>query len=781
MARKSQRVEVGKRQLELSNLEKVLYPDTGITKAEIIEYYLKIAPTILSHLKGRPLSLVRYPDGVDGEMFYQKNRPQWAPDWIDYVRLGKEKKDYMLATEEASMVWLANLACLEMHQMHSRRPHYDAPDYIVYDIDPPENYQFNKVVDIAISLKQHLERFGYRAFVKTTGGKGVHILTPIEPKWDFHTAFEAAKSLATPFVQSRTEDTTLHIKKDARKGRVLIDIYRNRPSQSIISAYSLRGRANAPVSMPLTWEELQDTQHPGEYHLRNALDKVLRDGDAWESMGAYAAGLHTKVSSGGKPKKLPKGDKYKTPDQLKGYQQKRDFSKTPEPGAEVLIGSNQAFVVHRHHASRLHYDLRLEQDGTLKSWAVPRGMPPRPGIKRLAVQVEDHPVEYLTFEGTIPKGQYGGGNMWRYALGKYEKTKDKKNGFYFRLNSPELSGEYRMHLMKGNEWLLERVTPTQINWVQDAIKPMLAQTSNQIPHGEGYLYEVKWDGIRVIISLDEGELTIRSRNQRDVTGLFPELNIPEQAFRATSAVFDGEIVCLNAQGMPVFKDVISRMHSSKAGSIERASRTKPAFCYLFDCLYLDGRPIVSEPLIRRREWLEDAVRKDTPYRVSEVLDDGDALFEAAKTMGLEGIMAKNITSKYLPGRRSDAWSKVKVRQTAETVIIGYTQGKGDRKSLFGALQIADLIDNKWIYRGKVGTGYDLKTMKDILKELKKIPEHTRVVKQRPVDDAKTRWIEPSLYCEIEYASITPNKTYREPVFVRLRPDLEMQENWKNAI
>ena len=204
--------------------------------------------------------------------------------------------------------------------------------------------------------------------------------------------------------------------------------------------------------------------------------------------------------------------------------------------------------------------------------------------------------------------------MWRYALGKYEKTKDKKNGFYFRLESPELTGEYRIHKMKGNEWLLERVTNTQINWVQDEIKPMLSHTSRKPPLGEDYVYEVKWDGIRVLISLDEGEMTIRSRSQRDITHLFPELNVPEDAFRATSALFDGEIVCLDAHGKPHFKNVISRMHQSNPGSIERSTKTKPVHCYLFDCMYLDGRSIVSEPLVRRREWLQDAVKKGTAYR-----------------------------------------------------------------------------------------------------------------------------------------------------------------------
>src|SRR5512132_3424351 len=166
-SRKSQFVQVGKRQLELSNLAKLLYPEDQVTKAHLIEYYLKIAPTILAHLKGRPLSLVRYPDGIGGESFFQKNRPDWAPDWIEHVTLGEEKKDYVIGTEDASLVWLANLACIELHQMHSRAPHFDKPDYIVYDFDPPEGYPFARVVELTLAFKEHLETFGYHPFVKT--------------------------------------------------------------------------------------------------------------------------------------------------------------------------------------------------------------------------------------------------------------------------------------------------------------------------------------------------------------------------------------------------------------------------------------------------------------------------------------------------------------------------------------------------------------------------------------------------------------------------------------
>src|SRR5437879_5075076 len=640
-SRTSQITQVGKRKIEVSNLSKLLFPDDQISKAQLIEYYLKIAPTILAHVKGRPLSLVRYPDGIGGESFFQKNRPDWAPDWIEHVTLGEEKKDYIIATEEASLVWLGNLACIELHEMHSRAPHFDKPDYIVYDFDPPESFKFSNVAELALEFKEHLESFGYHPFVKTTGRKGLHVVTPIEPKWEFHKAFEAAKAAAQPFMDAHASAVTLQISKESRKGKLLLDIYRNRPSQTIVAAYSVRGLPGAPVSTPLHWEELESIESPKAFHLHNVHERVMQDGDPWEAIAAYATPIHTERKETRPSKKtLEPARAYKTPAQLENYSRKRSFEKTPEPPPAQIIGEGSAFVVHRHHASRLHYDLRLEKNGVLKSWAVPKGLPPRPGIMRLAVNVEDHPLEYVHFEGAIPKGEYGGGMMWKFAQGRYQITKEKKSGFYFRLQSRELNGEYRIHHTKENQWLLERVDAPQTDWMRAVIQPMLAKPALKPPESPDYFYEVKWDGIRALISLDEGEVRINGRNGLDITRQFPELLLPEQAFRATSALFDGEIVCLDAEGKPNFRNVILRMQQTSEGAVERAKSKYPAVCYAFDCLYLDGRPIINEPLARRREWLEDAIRKNGAYRVSEAVDDGPAFFEAVKQLGLEGVMAK---------------------------------------------------------------------------------------------------------------------------------------------
>jgi bifunctional non-homologous end joining protein LigD len=775
MAKKNtQWVQVGKRELELSNLDKVLFPDDGIVKAQVIEYYLKIAPTLLNYVKGRALTLIRFPDGITGESFYQKNRPDWAPSWIEFVALGKEKKDYILATEPALLVWLANLASLEIHQLHSRKPDFDRPDYMVFDLDPPEGYSFPKLIPIARELKTVIERYGYTPFVKTTGGKGLHICCPIEAKWDFHAVFDAAQDIAKPFVDANADSVTLQIKKDARKGRVLVDIFRIRSGQSIVSPYSLRGRNKAPVSMPLTWDELENVQNPSEFNITTAVDKVLNDGDAWEGFDAFAVALHTHrpKTSVKKKNKNPAGTKHKSAEQLETYAKKRDFSKTPEPTVNVIEEVGNRFVVHRHHASRLHYDLRLEQQGVLRSWAVPKGLPPYPGVKRLAVQTEDHPIEYLTFDGKIPKGQYGAGEMWIYALGKFQITKEKKDGFYFKLNSKEVTGEYRIHKMKDKEWLLERVDEPQVNYLTQEIQPMLSENADRPPKSNDYIYEVKWDGIRALITLEDEQIKIRSRNQNDVTFQFPELLIGSKAFRATNGLFDAEIVCLDTDGKPVFKRVINRLMSTGETNIQKLSKSNPAYCYIFDCLYLDGRSLINEPLLKRKEWLADAIRADTPYRVSEHMEDGESLFDAAKSHVLEGIMAKRKDSKYLPGRRSDFWIKVKVRQSSECFIVGYTTGKGNRGQTFGALQVAEDVDGTLVYRGKVGTGFDDNTMKEILTELKKVKTVKKpAIVGKLVDEKISVWLEAKVRAEVSYSKITPDKMFREPVFVRLRPDL----------
>ncbi|NNC95386.1 MAG: hypothetical protein HKN92_07465 [Chitinophagales bacterium] len=773
MAKDKQKVKVGKRTLDISNLQKDLYPADHILKAEVISYYLRMAPTILKYIKGRPLTMIRFPDGIDEPPFYQKNKPAFTPEWIESVSYGSEKvKEYIVAKEAATLVWLANLACLELHALHAHLPNLDKPDYLVFDLDPPEKFKFQTIIDIALELKLLLEGMGYNPFVKTSGGKGLHIFCPIENNYTYAETSVASEEIAKKLVNQNSL-CTLKISKNARTDKLFVDIYRLRKSQTTVAPYSLRGKPGAPVSMPLSWEMLRSTQKPTDWNIHTSLEHVMNTGDEWEGIGAYAAELHTHRKAKVIAKKLPKAKKYKTPDQLEEYKKKRDFKKTKEPKPNKRDNPKDTFVIHRHHASRLHYDLRLEMDGVLKSWAVPRGMPQRPGIKRLAVQTEDHPIEYLNFDGTIPKGEYGAGRMWIYASGRFEITKEKKNGFYFMLHSPDLQGEFRMHLMKDKEWLLERVDESQVDWLNVYIKPMLASSRRALPvDTDNYIYEVKWDGIRAIIQIDEGEIRITSRNGMDLTTKFPELLVPE-AFYATNAVFDGEIVCLDTEGRPVFSNVIKRMQQRNERSIERMMKSKPVYCYLFDCIFLDGKNTSAETLIRRREYLKDAIKKETNYRYSQDIEDGKALFDAAGSMGLEGIMAKQKNSKYRISKRNDAWVKIKHREVQQCVIIGYTVGKGSRETVFGSLEIAEISDGKLIYRGKVGSGFDEKKLKKLHLKFSEEDIIPKPIKNKVELEKNTVWIEPKYFCDVEYASITKDGQYREPVFKRMRPDLEM--------
>ncbi len=213
--------------------------------------------------------------------------------------------------------------------------------------------------------------------------------------------------------------------------------------------------------------------------------------------------------------------------------------------------------------------------------------------------------------------------------------------------------------------------------------------------------------------------------------------------------------------------------SAGDNTIQKLSKTSPAYCYIFDCLYLDGRSLINETLLKRKEWLKDAIKPDTPYRLSEIVEDGLALFDAAKLHDVEGIMSKRKDGKYLPGKRSDVWLKIKVRNTVDCVIIGYNEGKGDRKATFGGLHIAEWVDDKLLYRGKVGTGFDDATLKEISKQIKALKETKKPIPGKVMDEKTSTWVEPKLVAEISYAKITADKMFREPVFVRLRPDMSI--------
>ncbi len=761
MAKQVIHTEIEGRKLKISNLQKVLYPAVSVTKAEIIQYYLSIAPIMLKYIKDRPLTLIRFPDGIDKGSFYTKSKPDWTPSWIKSIGIAhsEETIQYLLAHENATLVWLANLAALEIHPMQMFSAEMEKPDHFIFDLDPPPNGDFQVVKQIAFELKDFLENKGYAPFVKTSGSKGLHIFVPIIPEHTHEDMVAQVKTLAKIFVKQHPTTCTLAMSKEKRGGKTLIDIFRNHKAHTTVAPYSMRGKSGAPLSFPITWEKLKDIHNSKDITIRNYQQYLDEFGDVWETFYDDASALIPSSTTDEIDPKIA--------EKLDDYIKKRDFDITPEPSLAPVKTRGSQFCVQLHNAQNLHYDLRLEKDGVLLSWAIPKGLPTKTGLKRLAIRTEDHPMKYLDFEGVIPKGQYGAGEMWVYARGSFVWDSQKDGSYKFTCKADGLNRSYKIYRTKDAQWIIELIKNNDFEKISLPIDPMLAGVSKKLPTSSKYTYEIKWDGIRSIIHVDGKYVSVYSRSGRNISTQFPEL-LNSDLFEVEQGIFDGEIVCLDEQGRPMFSQVISRMHTKGESSINLATKKNPAVCYLFDCIMLDGKYITKEPLLRRQAWMKVAFKSANIFRRSETMDDGQALYDAAKAMSLEGVMAKDKNGLYTIGQRSDYWLKVKFRINEQCYIAGYTKGEGDRSGLFGSMHLLKPEDDGTLkYMGKVGTGFDAKKMKMLMKRFEDLVIDKKSFKEKTDDDKDSVWLKPELLCEIQFASLSSTGTYREPVFLKL--------------
>ncbi|MDX6452217.1 MAG: bifunctional non-ous end joining protein LigD [Gaiellaceae bacterium] len=464
---------------------------------------------------------------------------------------------------------------------------------------------------------------------------------------------------------------------------------------------------------------------------------------------------------------------------LNQYRKKRDPKKTSEPFTSSERSSRRGkkpiFVVQRHDASRLHYDFRLERSGALASWAVPKGVPLEPGAKALAVHVEDHPLEYATFHGEIPKGQYGGGTVEIFDNGTYDLVEEKPNGqLTFDLDGQKLKGRWSLvpaH-MDGKEqnWLLIKRHDDHDDGavvVQQTYKPMLASLDTHIPHGDDWAYEVKFDGFRAIAYIRGGECKLVSRNENDLTGRFPEVaKAIVKAVKSPNAVIDGEICRIDPSGKTSFSEL-------QQGS-------GPLVYYAFDLLELDGDSRIDLPLTERKEQLRELLDgrvKTVAY--SEEFDDGDALFAVAQQQSLEGIISKRKSSAYKPGRRTRDWLKIKTENNEEFVVTGYTQGAGRRAGTFGALVLGVNEGNQLRYVGNVGTGFNDKEIARLLKLLKPLHRATSSFAVEPkmprVRKGDVQWVDPQLVAQVRFGEWTHDGHLRHPAYLGIREDKEAGE------
>jgi bifunctional non-homologous end joining protein LigD len=453
---------------------------------------------------------------------------------------------------------------------------------------------------------------------------------------------------------------------------------------------------------------------------------------------------------------------------LSEYERKRNPKRTPEPfGGKRGKGKSPVFVVQRHDARRLHYDFRLERDGVLASWAVPKGVPLEPGEQHLAVHVEDHPLEYGSFEGEIPTGNYGAGTVEIWDRGTYELLEEKRDGgLTVRLHGERLEGTWALvpaHL-SGDEknWLILRKRETgKTRASRRTYRPMLATLTETLPKGDGWEYEPKWDGYRALGYVRGGEAKLFSRNGNDLTERFASVARElVQALRTPDAVVDGEVVALDAHGKSSFS-------AMQQGSTQLAYE-------VFDLLEADGEPLVDLPLSERRAWLGKLLARNPVVQLSGSFADGEALLEAAREQGLEGVMAKRSGSHYREGRRNREWLKIKTHGRQEFVICGWTKGQGRRSGSFGALVLGVHRGGDWEWVGNVGTGFRERDIDELLAKLEPLRREEApfpvVPKMPKVKKGDVVWVEPRLVAEVEFAEWTHDGHLRAPSFQGLRDD-----------
>jgi bifunctional non-homologous end joining protein LigD len=807
-------VSVGGHRLKLTNLDKVLYPETGTTKAEVLDYYTRVADVLIPHARNRPVTRKRWVEGVGsaakpGTVFFEKNLPESAPAWISRrdIQHSDHVNTYPLVNDLATLAWMAQQAALELHVPQWRFGKAGArqnPDRLVLDLDPGEGAGLQECVEVAKLVRAILTGMGLDAFPVTSGSKGIHLYAPLDGQQTSEQVSSVAHELARALEADHPDLVVSDMKKTLRAGKVLLDWSQNNGNKTTIVPYSLRGRMRPTVAAPRTWHELLS---PGlrQLEMHEVLERVAKKGDP-------AADLEREIWHSSEAE-----------ERLAQYRSMRDGAKTPEPMGGAVQGSGNSFVIQEHHATALHYDFRLERDGVLVSWAVPKGVPTEAGKNHLAVHTEDHPLEYGQFEGEIPKGEYGAGKVTIWDRGSYDLEKWRDDEVIFTIHG-EKHGSQRLALIQtdkgGKNWLLHLMKDQQpVDWddpesiaaskarsgswkrvgaeprrglkrgksvvggrtnAAGTVHPMLATLADldsfSPDAGDDWVFEMKWDGYRAIATVRDGTVELRSRNGLDFTPTYPELH--ELADAVTGdVVLDGEIVALDASGRPSFGLLQTRSGITSPRDVERARKVQGVEFFAFDILERDGRSLATRPYTERRAELREVVEDVGPVRVPP--DAGTALDDAVATsrkLGLEGVIAKRASSPYRLGRRSRDWLKVKHTLTQEVVVAGWRPGNGARSDTVGSLLVGVPGKAGLAYVGRVGSGFSDRELGDLRTRLDRMGRDTSpLIGVPPVDAKDARWVTPKLVGEVEYAEITADGRLRAPTWRGWRPDKTPEE------
>lgn len=472
-------------------------------------------------------------------------------------------------------------------------------------------------------------------------------------------------------------------------------------------------------------------------------------------------------------------------DRLQRYRTMRSADRTPEPvpaepvPAEQSAGANGLrFVIQEHHATALHWDFRLERDGVLVSWAIPKGLPPDPKKNHLAVHTEDHPLDYALFEGEIPAGEYGGGSVSIWDRGTYELEKWSAREVKVVLRGERARGRFALFKTgdggkRGRDWMIHRMDPPAPGWhpLPELIAPMLATPGPLLGDDEAWAYEMKWDGVRLVLYIAGGRVRALTRNERDVTSTYPELHALAASLGTRQLVLDGEVVATDADGRISFGALQPRMHVTRPG--KALLTTAPVTYLAFDVLHLDGASLLETPYVQRRELLAGLKLRGPHWSTPPYFaGSGEEAVATSRAQHLEGVVAKRLSSKYLPGKRSKDWLKVKNVRTQEVVVGGWRPGAGRREGRIGSLLLGVPGPAGLEYVGHVGTGFTDAVLDDLTARLRRTERKTSpFANPLPRPHAKdAHWVTPRLVGEVQFGEWTPDGLLRHPSWRGLRAD-----------
>ena len=670
-----QRVNIDGRELTLTHLDKVFYPETGFAKGQVIDYYARIAPVLLPHLKDRPVTLKRYPDGVEGKFFYEKRAPSHRPAWLKTAEVPSKtdpggKINYCLINDFPSLIWAANLGNLELHTFLARKQSIERPTHIVFDLDPGAPADVRDCAEIALRIRELLARLKLDCLIKSSGSKGLQVHIPLNTPTSFEATKSFARALAVTMQQAYPDRIVHDMKRNLREGKVLIDWSQNDPSKTTVNVYSLRARARPFVAAPLQWEEVGRYVRKGDsgcffLEAEEVLARVKKDGDLFADL-------------------------------------LRKKQKLPDDWAEQLN-------------DHVNANTKRRRARTSENW---------PGFDATRKSSVRRDAEGLT----------------QPATGETPRIRESQSG---------------------GDRLRQRF-----------VEPMKCLPVDTVPTGEDWLYELKFDGYRVLVLIREGEVMLLSRNGNDLTSRFAALVSVLQNLPVKEVTFDGEIVALDQNNRPSFQ------------LLQNYREGQPVACYLFDVISLEGRDWRGRPLSERRERLGRLLQGvDSPIFFSnELSGPAQKIWDEICRQRFEGLVAKRRSSLYESGKRTGQWVKIKANSRQEFVIGGYTQPKGGRSN-FGALLVGTFEENGLQFCGKVGSGFKQKQLFWLRERMDKLK-----IAECPFSNLKIArdgrwhggitaselkecvWIRPELVCEVQFSSWTEEGSLRHPSFLGLRED-----------